>query len=126
MSKVLACIDGTAVSPAVCDYAAWASLRLEAPLMFLHVLDKSEYPIERNLSGSIGMGSREALLEELAALDEQRGRLAWNRAACCWRRPRARRCRRGRGFHQPAAARQPGGDPGGTGVRYPPAGDGQA
>ncbi|MCA1805891.1 MAG: universal stress protein, partial [Xanthomonadaceae bacterium] len=50
--------------------------RLEAPLVFLHVLDKSEYPIERNLSGNIGMGSREALLEELASLDEQRGRLA--------------------------------------------------
>jgi nucleotide-binding universal stress UspA family protein len=76
MTKVIACIDGTSVSPAVCDYAAWSSLRLAAPLVFLHVLDKSEYPVERNLSGNIGMGSREALLEELAALDEQRGRLA--------------------------------------------------
>lgn len=76
MSKVIACIDGTSVTPAACDYAAWASLRLEAPLVFLHVLDKSEYPVERNLSGSIGLGSREALLEELAALDEQRGRIA--------------------------------------------------
>ena len=76
MTKVIACIDGTSVSPAVCDYAAWSSLRLEAPLVFLHVLDKSGYPVERNLSGNIGMGSREALLEELAALDEKRGRLA--------------------------------------------------
>lgn len=76
MSKVIACIDGTGVSPAVCDCAAWASLRLGAPLTFLHVLDKSEYPVEPNLSGNIGLGSREALLEELAALDEKRGRLA--------------------------------------------------
>ena len=76
MSKVIACIDGTSISPIVCDYAAWASLRLTAPLMFLHVLDKSEYPIERDLSGNIGLGSREALLEELAALDEKRGKLA--------------------------------------------------
>ncbi|MBZ0071138.1 MAG: universal stress protein [Gammaproteobacteria bacterium] len=76
MSKVIACIDGTDVSPAVCDYAAWASLRMTAPLVFLHVLDKSEYPIQSNLSGNIGLGSREALLEELAALDEKRGRLA--------------------------------------------------
>lgn len=76
MSKVIACIDGTSISPTVCDYAAWASLRLSAPLMFLHVLDKSEYPIERDLSGNIGLGSREALLEELAALDEKRGKLA--------------------------------------------------
>jgi nucleotide-binding universal stress UspA family protein len=76
MSKVIACIDGTDVSTAVCDYGAWASLRLEAPLEFLHVLEKSEYPEQSNLSGNIGLGSREALLEELAELDEKRGKLA--------------------------------------------------
>jgi len=76
MTQVIACIDGTNISPAVCDYAVWASLRFNAPLEFLHVLDKSEYPTESNLSGNIGLGSREALLVELAALDEQRGKLA--------------------------------------------------
>jgi nucleotide-binding universal stress UspA family protein len=76
MNNVIACIDGTAVSSAVCDYAAWAGLRLAAPLTLLHVLDKAAYPIKTNLSGNIGLGSREALLEELAALDERRGRLA--------------------------------------------------
>lgn len=76
MTQVIACIDGTNISPAVCDYAVWASLRIDAPLEFLHVLDKSEYPTETNLSGNIGLGSREALLDELAALDEQRGKLA--------------------------------------------------
>ncbi|RRQ22692.1 universal stress protein [Thiohalobacter thiocyanaticus] len=76
MTNVITCIDGTDVSAAVCDYGAWASLRLGAPLEFLHVLEKSEFPEQRNLSGNIGLGSREALLEELAALDEQRGRLA--------------------------------------------------
>lgn len=73
---VMACIDGSNSSPSVCDYATWASRRLSAPLTFLHVLDHSEYPIEPNLSGSIGLGAREALLEELTALDEQRNRLA--------------------------------------------------
>ncbi|PLX63613.1 universal stress protein [Sedimenticola selenatireducens] len=76
MTQVIACIDGTNISPAVCDYAVWASLRFNAQLEFLHVLDKSEYPTESNLSGNIGLGSREALLVELAALDEQRGKLA--------------------------------------------------
>lgn len=76
MSQVIACIDGTNISPAVCDYAVWASLRIDAPLEFLHVLDKSEYPTESNLSGNIGLGSREALLDELAELDERRGKLA--------------------------------------------------
>jgi nucleotide-binding universal stress UspA family protein len=76
MTNVIACIDGTEVSAAVSDYAAWASLRLEAPLVLLHVLDKSEYPTESNLSGNIGLGSREALLQELAELDERRSKLA--------------------------------------------------
>lgn len=76
MTHVITCIDGTEVSTAACDYGAWASLRLDAPLQFLHVLEKAEYPEQSNLSGNIGLGSREALLEELAALDEKRGRLA--------------------------------------------------
>ncbi len=76
MTKILACIDGSAVAPAVCDAASWASLSLEAPLTLLHVLDRSEYPVKGDLSGNIGLGSREHLLDELVSLDEQRGRLA--------------------------------------------------
>lgn len=76
MPNVIACIDGTAVSTAVSDCAAWASLQLEAPLVLLHVLDKSEYPAQTDLSGNIGLGSRETLLQELAELDEKRGKLA--------------------------------------------------
>ncbi|BBA36703.1 UspA, universal stress protein [Methylocaldum marinum] len=76
MTKVMACIDGSRAATAVCDYAAWASRRLRAPLTFIHVLDKSQYPVDGNLSGNIGLGSRESLLEELTALDEKRGKLA--------------------------------------------------
>ncbi|MBV1786736.1 universal stress protein [Marinobacterium sp. D7] len=77
MNQVVACIDGVGESAeSICDAASWASLRLEAPLTLLHVLDKSQYPTETNLTGSIGLGARETLLEELAALDEQRGKLA--------------------------------------------------
>ncbi|MDZ7662354.1 universal stress protein [Thiohalophilus sp.] len=76
MPNVIACIDGTAVSTAVSDCAAWASLQLDAPLVLLHVLDKSEYPAQTDLSGNIGLGSRETLLQELAELDEKRGKLA--------------------------------------------------
>lgn len=76
MSNVMACIDGSANAPAVCDYAAWASLRLDAPLTFLHMLDSARYPTRPALSGNNGLGSREQLLEELADLDAQRARLA--------------------------------------------------
>jgi nucleotide-binding universal stress UspA family protein len=76
MINVIACIDGSRISTSVSDCAAWASLRLDAPLVLLHVLDKAEYPTHSDMSGNIGLGSREALLQELAELDEKRGRLA--------------------------------------------------
>ena len=74
-AKVVACIDGSGAAVAVCDYAAWASQRLQAPLELLHVLDHSQSPAHADLSGNIGLGSREHLLVELAELDEKRGRL---------------------------------------------------
>lgn len=76
MTHVMACIDGSQSATGVCDYAAWASQRLGAPLCFLHVLDQVQYPQQPDLSGTIGLGSREHLLAELAALDEKRGKLA--------------------------------------------------
>ncbi|HCJ28729.1 MAG TPA: universal stress protein UspA [Pseudomonas sp.] len=76
MNQVMACIDGSPSAAAVCDCAAWASLQLDAPLILLHVLDQQQYPAAGNLSGIIGLGSREYLLEELAALDEKRSKLA--------------------------------------------------
>lgn len=76
MTQVIACIDGSRITLAVCDYAAWASRRLEAPLDFLHVLGRWEYPIPADLSGNIGLGSSDALLQELTELDEKRSRVA--------------------------------------------------
>lgn len=76
MTTIIACIDGSPSAPAVCDYAAWASQQLSAPLVLLHVLDRALYPQSGDLSGNIGLDSREQLLEELAKLDEKRARLA--------------------------------------------------
>ena len=76
MTHVMACIDNSQSSLAVCDGAVWASQRLSAPLTLLHVLDQERYPVSSDLSGNIGLGSREHLLEELAALDSQRAKLA--------------------------------------------------
>ncbi len=75
MTQVMACIDGSLSTTAVCDYAAWASQRLGAPLTLLHVLDEPHNP-GLDLSGTIGLGGRESLLEELAKLDQQRHQLA--------------------------------------------------
>lgn len=76
MSKVIACIDSSSAAIPVCDYAAWAARRLSAPLTLLHVLDQSRYPIENDLSGSLGVGEREHLLNELSELDARRNKLA--------------------------------------------------
>lgn len=76
MTNIVACIDGSSIAMAVCDAGAWASERTGAPLQLLHVLDKTEFEVNRDLSGSLGMYGREFLLEELTQLDEQRGKLA--------------------------------------------------
>ncbi|GAA3958413.1 universal stress protein [Allohahella marinimesophila] len=76
MQQVIACIDGSSAVPAICEYAAWASLRAQAPVMLLHVLDEDSYPVEPDLAGNIGLGSREHLLKELAELDQRRSKLA--------------------------------------------------
>ncbi|SDN65004.1 Nucleotide-binding universal stress protein, UspA family [Halomonas shengliensis] len=74
--QVMAAIDGSRFSEGVCDYAAWASRALEAPLTFLHVNDNHPQTAEADLSGNIGLGAREHLLEELSQLEEKRARVA--------------------------------------------------
>ena len=74
--NVIACIDDSNYAQAVCDGAAWAAQKLQAPLHLLHVLDYVHGLGERNLSGTLGFGAQETLLEELAELDEKRGKLA--------------------------------------------------
>lgn len=76
MLRVVACIDGSRAAPAVCEFAAWASNHMNTPVTLLHVLDEERYPAEPDLAGSIGLGSREQLLEELADLDRKRSKLA--------------------------------------------------
>ncbi|MDR5858865.1 universal stress protein [Halomonas eurihalina] len=77
--QVMAAIDGSPVSEGVCDYAAWASQALDAPLTFLHVVDNHPQTAEADLSGNIGLGAREHLLEELSHLDEERAKIAQER-----------------------------------------------
>lgn len=76
MTNVIACIDGSTASATVCDYAAWAAQRLDAPLDLLHVLDHSRYPVTADYSGNLALGGREHLMQELADLDARRNRLA--------------------------------------------------
>lgn len=74
--KVLACIDASPYAQAVCDYAAWAAKKLNVAMSVIHVLDKANNNVQTDLSGSIGLGSQEALLAQLAELDEKHAKLA--------------------------------------------------
>lgn len=78
--KLIALIDGSIYSQSVCDHAAWIAGRTGASIEILHVLGRRDVSSEpANLSGSIGLGARTALLEELVELDAQRAKLAQKR-----------------------------------------------
>jgi len=73
--SVLACIEGSKMDQAVCDYAAWISKGLQLPLQLLHNIAR---PVTAgmDLSGAIGLGSQELLMEELISLEEKRSKLS--------------------------------------------------
>ena len=77
--KIIALVDGSIYSASVCEHAAWLAARTGAPVELLHVLGRRESAENADLSGSIRLGARTALLEELAALDEQRAKLVAHR-----------------------------------------------
>ncbi len=74
--QIIACVDGSNSTPAVCQWAAWAATQLQAPLTLLHVLTQPTTVTTADWSGSIGLGSQEALLAQLVELDLQRNKLA--------------------------------------------------
>lgn len=80
MAKLITFIDGSLYSESVCDHAAWVAQRTKSDVEILHVLGRRELStVPENLSGSIGLGARSALLEQLAESDAQAARLAQER-----------------------------------------------
>jgi nucleotide-binding universal stress UspA family protein len=73
--KIVALVDGSVYSASLCEHAAWISQRTNAPVEVIHVLGRREAPEKADFSGSIALGARSALLEELAMLDAQRAKL---------------------------------------------------
>ncbi|WP_191603366.1 universal stress protein [Marinomonas algicola] len=75
MNKIITCVDDSVYSDNVCDAAIWASKKLNKSILFLHAIERKGTSTT-DLSGAIGFGARTALLNEMAALDEQRSKLA--------------------------------------------------
>lgn len=76
MNKIITCLDGSAFSNAVCSAGIWAANKLSKPLLLLHAIEKENVAAAEDLSGAIGLGARSSLLKEMAALDEQRSKVA--------------------------------------------------
>ena len=74
--QVLAALDRSTYADSVADHAGWAAARAGAPLVLLHALDRDGAGSSRDLSGNLAFGSQEALLEQLAAIDAERAKLA--------------------------------------------------
>lgn len=72
---ILACVDGSVISAAVCDYAAWIAQRVNAPLKLLHNIEHTAPPATSDLTGKIGLDSQEHLLEDLTKIEQQRSKL---------------------------------------------------
>lgn len=79
MNKILALVDGSIYSESVCHHSAWIAGRLNADVELLHVLGRRETAPAADLSGSLRLGARTALMEELSALDAQRAKLSQSR-----------------------------------------------
>ncbi len=74
--RVLAAIDPSVYAASVAGLAAWAATRLDAKLELLHVIGRDPGIAPPDLSGNLAMDATQALLGELAALDEQRSKIA--------------------------------------------------
>ncbi|HBA32569.1 MAG TPA: universal stress protein UspA [Gammaproteobacteria bacterium] len=72
---VFACIDGSNFTEAVCDYSAWIANTLDAPLKLLHTIGQTQRPAVSDLSGAIGLGASEELLNELTEVEQHRSHL---------------------------------------------------
>ena len=69
-TEILACIDGSAMSSSVCDYAAWIANTTERPLKLVHSIEQNYNAAISDYSGAIGLGSQQALLKELTEVEQ--------------------------------------------------------
>ena len=75
--RVIACVDQSAYADTITDHAAWAALRMGAPLELLHVIDRHpETALSSDHSGAISPDAQQALLTRLSQEDEARVRAA--------------------------------------------------
>jgi nucleotide-binding universal stress UspA family protein len=82
MKRILLCTDGSIFAQSSYRYGAWFATRLAAAIDVLYVTDaRSQAAAEAtNLSGSIGLGAAETLLNQLVEIEHERAKLNHQRA----------------------------------------------
>ncbi len=82
MKRILLCTDGSLFSQSSYQYGAWLANRLAATVDVIYVTDsrKQAAAEARNLSGSVGLGASQALLDRLVAIEHEKAKLDRDRA----------------------------------------------
>lgn len=80
MANILACTDGSLYASSVYNHTAWAAAKMNASVHVLHMLNPHhEDPVKTDTSGSIGLGAKSALLDEIVELEAARAKVARKR-----------------------------------------------
>ena len=73
-AKIVTLVDASVYAESVCDYAAWAAERTQAPIELLHVIGRRQTG-RLDVSGALSLGARTRMLEELTKLEGDMARL---------------------------------------------------
>lgn len=76
---VLSCINGFKPSESVIDYGSWLAKKANTTLKLFHAIDTLYHENDTDLSGSIGLGAREDLLEEFVKTEHEQNKLLQQR-----------------------------------------------
>ncbi len=80
MTRLIGLIDGSGYAQSVCDHAAWVAGRTDASVEVVHVLGRRD--VSSNVidfSGGLNIDVRGTFLAEVANLDAQKAKLAYER-----------------------------------------------
>ena len=82
MKNILLCTDGSTFAENIYKYAAWFATQFNAGIVVLSVTDIRSQQVAStgNLSGSIGLGASENLLNELVNLEHEKAKINNQRA----------------------------------------------
>ena len=82
MKNILLCTDGSNYAENIYKYGAWIAQKLDAEINVLSVTDiRTQQAISTgNLSGSIGLGASDELLQKLVELEHEKAKLNHQRA----------------------------------------------